>query len=535
MKKVSDVVITIGVFLSLLTLGFFLLMRSIWIFVDQAIKLPGGIAFTGLLTGILLGAVIFFLFVIGMRTYTKKKLNMLPIKILTYVFLFIDALSLILNVYLYLQMGSIRYEVIRELGFALPYIAAAVIVLFLTLVYPNSRLCRNGWFRALIILLVAGTSMYMIFDFGRVRITSGPILQEVDQDTLAVLWTTNVESTTEVSYGGDPEKLITVYEEEDGLLQANTRLHKVLLNITDMDEVYYFVRSRRIKQLYQNYASYGNTIVSPLIHYKNQLEKDKVTFYILNDVHGNQKIYKNFLTGNTYDFVVSNGDAVEVAEDFEAMTKKFLSPFGSYTEHNKLLYFVRGNHETRGAAARSLKEYLALPKDRYYYTFQAGPVYAIVLDSGEDKLDNHEEYSGLVDFKSYKEEETKWLEQVLASEEYKAATYRIALIHMPLNSYLEQKEEDYLKTNETAWRSMLSEAGIDAAFSGHTHTSLLLQPEDYDAAFPTVIGGGSAWEGEEYLAVRVEATSQQMIISYEDGNGNRKEVIQLRPKQEVTR
>ncbi len=531
MKKTSGFVIYIGGILALFNLGFFLLMRSIWIFVDHTIKLPGGIAFTGLFTCIQLGVTIYFLFLTGIRAYTKKALWTIPLRIVTYILLFLEGVFLLLNCYLFLQMGSISYEVFRELSFAMPYITAAAIILLLTLVCPKTRLSRNRWFQVLMILLVAGASLYLIFDFSQVRITSGPILQEVDQNTLAVLWTTNVESTGEVRYGVDPAQLTTVCEEEDGLLQANTRYHKVLLDIKGKDEIYYFVQSRKINQLYQNYASYGNTTASQLTDYKKQLQKDRVTFYVLNDVHGNQDIYKNFLSRNAYDFVVSNGDAVEVAEDFEAVTKKFLSPFGKYTVHSKRLYFVRGNHETRGAEARNLKKYLALPNDRYYYTFQTGPVYAIVLDSGEDKRDNHEEYSGLVDFKTFKEEETKWLEQVLASEEYKAAAYHIAFIHMPLNSYLEQTEEDYLKTDEAKWRAMLSKAGIDVAFSGHTHEPLLLQPKNYDASFPTVIGGGAAWGGKDYLAIRVEVSPQQMIISYEDWNGNREEALQLHPDQ----
>jgi 2',3'-cyclic-nucleotide 2'-phosphodiesterase (5'-nucleotidase family) len=135
----------------------------------------------------------------------------------------------------------------------------------------------------------------------------------------------------------------------------------------------------------------------------------------------------------------------------------------------------------------------------------------------------------LVDFENYKREETKWLAEVLKSNEFKAAAYHVVFIHSPLNSYIEQVEEDYLKTDEAEWRSMLSEAGIDVAFSGHTHEPQLLQSKDYDAAFPTVIGGGDAWYGKDYLAVRVEITPQQMSISYVDRNGNREEALQILP------
>ena len=145
-------------------------------------------------------------------------------------------------------------------------------------------------------------------------------------------------------------------------------------------------------------------------------------------------------------------------------------------------------------------------------SFQAGPVFAVVLDSGEDKLDNHKEYSGLVDFEGYKQEETKWLEEVFKSGEYKAAKYHVVFIHTPLNSYIDQPEDNYLKTYETIWRSLLSEAGKDIAFSGHTHEAQLLKPEEYGATFPTVIGGGDAWREKNYLAVKAEVTQEQMIV-----------------------
>ncbi len=67
-------------------------------------------------------------------------------------------------------------------------------------------------------------------------------------------------------------------------------------------------------------------------------------------------------------------------------------------------------------------------------------------------------------------------------------------------------------------------------YSAGKESSLLL-PKDYDASFPTVIGGGSAWGEKDYLAVRVEVTPQQMIVSYEDWNGKREEALQIHPNQ----
>ena len=67
--------------------------------------------------------------------------------------------------------------------------------------------------------------------------------------------------------------------------------------------------------------------------------------------------------------------------------------------------YVRGNHETRGRFARSLHDYIATPNGKFYYSFDAGPVHFVVLDTGEDKEDSHPAYSGLTDFTGYREEQ----------------------------------------------------------------------------------------------------------------------------------
>ncbi len=55
--------------------------------------------------------------------------------------------------------------------------------------------------------------------------------------------------------------------------------------------------------------------------------------------------------------------------------------------------------------------YFPTPGDRFYYSFSHGGVRFVILDTGEDKSDSNKEYSGLVNFQPYLEEETKWLRE----------------------------------------------------------------------------------------------------------------------------
>jgi len=41
------------------------------------------------------------------------------------------------------------------------------------------------------------------------------------------------------------------------------------------------------------------------------------------------------------------------------------------------------------------------------------------------------EYSGITDYDNYRTEQAKWLEQVIESDEFKQASYKIVIGHMP--------------------------------------------------------------------------------------------------------
>ena len=51
----------------------------------------------------------------------------------------------------------------------------------------------------------------------------------------------------------------------------------------------------------------------------------------------------------------------------------------------------------------------AFREDKYYYSFNHGPVHIIVLDTGEDKADSHPVYAGLADFDKYRDSQAEWL------------------------------------------------------------------------------------------------------------------------------
>ena len=166
-------------------------------------------------------------------------------------------------------------------------------------------------------------------------------------------------------------------------------------------------------------------------------------------------------------------------------------------------FYVRGNHETRGRFARNLKNYLALENNNYYYAFSNGPVRLVVLDGGEDKPDNHEEYSGLVDFDTYRTKQLEWLKKELDSESFRNAEVKIVVIHMPIVD----NEKNWYGMQQLAknYGPVLKEAKIDLMICGHTHKNGWFDADQSGFDYPIIISSIDHF-------IEVEVNSQQIYL-----------------------
>jgi predicted phosphodiesterase len=293
----------------------------------------------------------------------------------------------------------------------------------------------------------------------------------------------------------------------------------VILPVSGQGEFIYRVGSTKINHYFQNSVEYGNTVTSSFKRYKDYRLNKEITFYVVNDIHDNTGLLKKLLNRKDYDFIVLNGDIKNSDDSRQVIENKILKPVSECTDGTKPFYLVRGNHETRGASARDLPDYLSLPDGNFYYTFQAGPVYAIVLDSAEDKPDSHEEYSGLADFERYLGSETKWLQTLSQSKAYKSAKFKIAFVHIPLNDFDDKDDSFYLKTCQQKWRELLNGMEIDAAFSGHAHSSYVIKKNNTEFTFDSFIGGGDSLNEKEFIAIKAEVTENSMKVYYINTSG----------------
>jgi hypothetical protein len=135
----------------------------------------------------------------------------------------------------------------------------------------------------------------------------------------------------------------------------------------------------------------------------------RVAFW--NDTHDNQQTLRSLqalMLNEPADLLVWNGDASNNLEREDQLVPIYLAP-GKDLDISRAqpIVFVRGNHDERGRMAARLGHYSAMR--RSYLSFRIGPVAALVLDTGEDKPDNHPTFQGRPAFEPLLRKEAEWL------------------------------------------------------------------------------------------------------------------------------
>lgn len=215
-----------------------------------------------------------------------------------------------------------------------------------------------------------------------------------------------------------------------------------------------------------------------------------------------------------YDFIFFNGDIINDIHE-EQQILDFLNPNVELFASKRPFIYVRGNHETRGSFARSLPDYIASPNDNYFYSFDHGPVHFVILDGGEDKVDTHVEYSGLVDFDAYRDRQTAWLRNEINSRAFQAARFRIVIVHMPFPRSAAKGHGELNAYKK--WGPYLNAGRVDLLISGHTHNYEILDPEEGRHEYPILIGGGQRPGETTFIRVDVKRSRATITMIRDDG------------------
>ena len=352
---------------------------------------------------------------------------------------------------------------------------------------------------------------------------AGPYLQAPGPSSITVMWVTASEAAGWVEYGRDGSAMTTRLPVRDGLVEANTRVHRVTLTGLAPDTPYTYRIATRPNVSFGPYkVDYGDIARSETHSFRTLGQsRPSSSFLVLNDLHENVETMRAHTTRAAeapYDLVFFNGDSLNHLESERQLLERCLKPASDLFASRTPFFFVRGNHETRGAFARDLGRYLTLPDGRYYYAFDHGPVRFIVMDTGEDKEDGHWAYSGLTDFDAYRQQEAEWLAGEVASSAFARARFRVLIAHMPFFGGPRTRVDGHGPGDARArWGAILNGARIDLHIAGHTHHADWVEAAAGANVFPVAIGGGSAKGSNTMTRVNVSPDRLEVVVTTDAG------------------
>ncbi len=310
--------------------------------------------------------------------------------------------------------------------------------------------------------------------------------------------------------------LQTVYQVEDGMRNANATLFQFIIN-HDHANFKYRIVAKEILKFEAYKIEYGKTIHSK--DYETALatqNQESISCLILNDIHENAQSYPLLYHQSKIpqkDLVFLNGDSFHYVNNRKDLVDKLLIPVGETFASQTAFIMVRGNHETRGSFARDFKKYFDFKEQKFYQAFKKGPIFWIMLDSGEDKPDSHEVYAGTIDYDHYRLEQKTWLEKILKSKERKAAKHTIVVTHIPFHH-----SDDWHGTihNKECFHEVLQNNKVDAVISGHTHKHGFYPP-DQEHNYYVIIGAGPKVGERTYIEVSANGKQLNVSLNKEDG------------------
>ena len=177
---------------------------------------------------------------------------------------------------------------------------------------------------------------------------------------------------------------------------------------------------------------------------------------------------------------------------------------------------LRGDHETKGDAADYFGTYFPHQSGKLYNAYRWGNLEIVLLDGGEALPDDDPtaRSTSLAAYNPYRQEEARWLEQLIQTAEYKEAAYRIVVSHLPIPNVSGDEQQAGARYFADLMLPILNRANVDLLVCGHLHpeTYTFTEPSE-DVRFPSLVQGYNS-------ALRIEIEGGRITIKVVDEDGN---------------
>ena len=360
-------------------------------------------------------------------------------------------------------MGAVDYLYFIWPKFFLSLLISLCLVAFALLVFfppvKNSRLCISLKCAVVAIAVLVCVFVGYGVTIGS-RFTYEPVVYAVE-DTYQIVFSTNHSATAWVEVGGE-----RYYDLFAGSMKSDEKVHKIVVPQDKLDEAKgYSIHAE--KMIYRGpFGGFKGNEISKAYDFRPVNSADGLVYYTLTDAHHARKGAVNAaLSVENLDFLVVLGDSVGMAEyEKDVQFSNLLAH--DVTKGEIPVVYARGNHEIKGAYAEELYKYVGSNNGNFYYWFTLSDVYGITLDLGEDHNAGWWEYYDTDQFDYYRDEQTKFLEELAEAKPYEDYSYTLVASHIPIQFVNSRKDHVDVKA---AWTELLNEIDPDLAVYGHQH------------------------------------------------------------------
>lgn len=313
------------------------------------------------------------------------------------------------------------------------------------------------------------------------------------------------------------------YDHSNGILRSAKYLHVVRVPMAALDRARsYKVFLRRLVERKAYFSECGE-VEERAFDFRPVRRKARYNFVNVADSHSHhdEAARSGAFFGDDLDFLVLNGDVPEDSAFVERFKTIYLIS-GPITKGRVPCVFSRGNHDLRGVGAESLADYTPVTRSgASYYTFHLGPVWGIVLDCGEDKIDSCAEYGHTVCCEAFREEEDAFLRDVVKKGEYKKYPVRIAVSHHPFAHRI-RPPFDIEQERYAGWCRQLRKIRPAVWLSGHLHECYVEAPggeHDSYGLQPCVAVCSSYLKDKYHVSGAVTLSATSVRVRFPDSDG----------------
>lgn len=286
------------------------------------------------------------------------------------------------------------------------------------------------------------------------------------------------------------------YDESNGIMRSTNEIHRVEVPMNELDAAgEYTICIRPIIERKPYFTETESVLTKTYKFYP--VPENNIRAYHISDAHNlvDEPVRAAEAFGD-FDFLILNGDVIEHSGD----PTKFINIYkicSILMKGEKPTVFSRGNHDLRGTYAERFSEYTPVYHGNTYYSFRLGNIWGVLIDCGEDKSDDHEEYGFTVACHVFRERQTEFLKKIIEDKEneYEATGIKTKLLisHNPFTHSF-NSPFDIEKDVFSEWSRLLREnIRPDVMICGHTHTLEIFYPDDKEwntngSICPVVIG-----------------------------------------------